>query len=226
MGGAGELGARADWDRICLTGTRFAARANYANAKFKSSEKKINGVKQPCIQIEQRGATMPLLCIDESNHAPSQLQWAGYTFLFSDYRQEGSGVLPFSFLIKENGSETLSGSVTKIVPISDLQTVLSPPTGSSPLAGLACIAGSDDIKHHTDPIYPATAKMARIQGVVTLNVDVDESGRVRSVRVISGHPMLTPAAASAVSHWEFKPHVCDGQSVGSHRVITVDFKLE
>jgi TonB family protein len=44
------------------------------------------------------------------------------------------------------------------------------------------------------PPYPMMAKQTRTQGPVHIQILVDEQGKVISAQVVSGHPMLNPAA--------------------------------
>lgn len=53
------------------------------------------------------------------------------------------------------------------------------------------------------PGYPPLAKLARVQGTVTITGKIGEDGGVRDFFVDSGHPMLRPAVQDAVSHWKF-----------------------
>jgi protein TonB len=48
------------------------------------------------------------------------------------------------------------------------------------------------------PIYPPLARQTRIQGTVVLDVIINKAGEVTKLNLISGHPMLAPAAIEAV----------------------------
>src|SRR5271166_2149521 len=69
------------------------------------------------------------------------------------------------------------------------------------------------------PVYPSLAQTAHIQGLVVLEVTIGESGSTK-IRLISGHPMLAPAAIEAVKQWKYKPFERDGKA------ITVKTKVE
>jgi TonB family protein len=60
-----------------------------------------------------------------------------------------------------------------------------------------------------DPVYPALALQARIQGVVKLNVTIATDGSVKEIFVASGHPLLIPAALQAAKEWTFQPPVSE-----------------
>jgi protein TonB len=76
------------------------------------------------------------------------------------------------------------------------------------------------------PGYPAIAKAARASGTVTVQITVDESGRVVSATPVSGHPLLQQAAAGAVRNWRFTPTLLSGQPVKVTGVVTVNFNLQ
>jgi len=81
--------------------------------------------------------------------------------------------------------------------------------------------------HDARPSYPEAARRERVQGVVVLELIVDEEGRVAEVDVLRGQPMgLTEAAVEAVSQWRYEPVILDGQPVPVTLVVTVNFRLE
>ena len=51
------------------------------------------------------------------------------------------------------------------------------------------------------PVDPPDAKAARIQGVVKLSAVIAKDGTIKSLEVISGHPLLVPSALDAVKQW-------------------------
>ena len=48
------------------------------------------------------------------------------------------------------------------------------------------------------PVYPPLARQARIQGTVVLRAVISKDGSIENLQLISGHPMLAPAAIDAV----------------------------
>jgi TonB family protein len=76
-----------------------------------------------------------------------------------------------------------------------------------------------------NPEYPSDAREARIQGVVVLKVNVDEEGRVVRVELISGHPMLAPAAIEAVRQWTYRPYLLNGKPIEVETQVQVNFTL-
>lgn len=75
------------------------------------------------------------------------------------------------------------------------------------------------------PIYPPLARQARIQGRVILKIMISKLGEVRDVQLVSGHPMLAPAATEAVKKWRYVPYESDGKSVEIETEVQVIFRM-
>ncbi|MBC7911623.1 MAG: energy transducer TonB [Pyrinomonadaceae bacterium] len=76
------------------------------------------------------------------------------------------------------------------------------------------------------PAYPPIAKSARAQGTVTVQILVDESGKVVSASAVSGHPLLRAAAVQAAYRARFSPTLLSGQPVKVSGTITYNFTLQ
>jgi TonB family protein len=71
--------------------------------------------------------------------------------------------------------------------------------------------------------YPPMAEAARIQGDVIVEVSIDESGTARVRRLVTGHPMLAPAAIESANHWQYQPFEVDGKPATVVTVVMVTF---
>lgn len=76
------------------------------------------------------------------------------------------------------------------------------------------------------PVYPPLARQARIQGAVVLDAQIGQDGSVEKLVVVSGHPMLIPAAMDAVKQWRYKSFLVNGVPVEVLTQITVNFQLQ
>lgn len=76
-----------------------------------------------------------------------------------------------------------------------------------------------------EPEYPELARRARVQGVVALEVKINEKGEVVEAKVIQGHPLLNQAAVDAVKRWKYHPTLLNGRPVAVVTTVTVPFKL-
>jgi periplasmic protein TonB len=75
------------------------------------------------------------------------------------------------------------------------------------------------------PTYPPLARQARIQGKVLLQAEISKDGTIENLRLLSGHPMLAPAAIEAVKQWRYKPYMLNGEPVAVETQVEVNFTL-
>jgi TonB family protein len=69
------------------------------------------------------------------------------------------------------------------------------------------------------PIYPHDAMTYNIRGTVKLDAVVTTTGKVRSIEVRGGHPILVKAAVAAVNQWKWEPAATE-----TRQSVDVDFK--
>jgi protein TonB len=81
--------------------------------------------------------------------------------------------------------------------------------------------------HRVEPIYPAIAVNAHIQGIVILEAIVDEDGTVAEVKVLrSANPVLNGAALAAVRQWRYSPLTLNGIRTRFILTAVLSFHLE
>ena len=79
--------------------------------------------------------------------------------------------------------------------------------------------------HKVDPVYPAAAKQAGVQGSVVLGAIISTEGTIKDLHVISGDALLSPAAIDAVKKWRYKPYLLKGEPVEVQTTVVVNFRL-
>ena len=77
-----------------------------------------------------------------------------------------------------------------------------------------------------EPIYPALAQFAAIDGIVILDAIVDEHGRVQSLKVLRGHPVLAKAATEAVEQWIYEPLRLNGAPTSFELTVSLWFHFD
>jgi len=77
--------------------------------------------------------------------------------------------------------------------------------------------------HTASAQYPAMARQLHVEGEVVLDVNVDVSGAVSNVKVLSGPPLLRSAAVDAVSRWRYQPATLGEKPVTSTETVKIDF---
>jgi protein TonB len=76
-----------------------------------------------------------------------------------------------------------------------------------------------------NPPYPPLAKQARISGTVRLTAIIGRDGAIERLQLISGHPLLAPAALEAVKQWVYRPTLLNEVPVEVITQIDVNFTL-
>jgi len=75
------------------------------------------------------------------------------------------------------------------------------------------------------PRYPELARTMRAEGTVSLTATIAKDGTIANLRVVSGPPILQPAALDAVSQWRYRPYLLNGQPVEVETTVNVIFTL-
>lgn len=76
------------------------------------------------------------------------------------------------------------------------------------------------------PGYPPQALDARISGTVRFDVLIGTDGHVASVQLVSGHPLLVPAAQEMVTQSVYRPTLRNGQPVEVQTQVEMNFTLQ
>jgi periplasmic protein TonB len=115
------------------------------------------------------------------------------------------------------GLLSVLGTGTRPIPPS-LATTVAPPLRISHM-------DEGNLVHKVLPAYPPLARTARIQGQVVLQALISRQGVIENLTVLSGHPLLAPAAKEAVRQWRYRPYVLNNEPVEVETQITVNFSL-
>jgi TonB family protein len=103
-----------------------------------------------------------------------------------------------------------------------------PPPGPGPKPILKPVSGgvlNGTAVSLPPPLYPDAAKRMRTQGLVTVEVILDEAGKVVSANATSGPQILRDAATQAALKARFSPTKLSGQPVKVSGVINYKFAL-
>lgn len=108
---------------------------------------------------------------------------------------------------------------------------VSPAPGATPAAAPNQIRVGGTVQaakliEKPDAPYPPLARQARIQGVVRFNIMIGRDGTVENVTLVSGHPLLVPAATEAVRGYRYQPTLLNGSPVQVVTQVDVPFLFE
>jgi protein TonB len=76
-----------------------------------------------------------------------------------------------------------------------------------------------------EPKYPPLAQGARIAGQVLLRAIIGKDGDIKELELLSGHPMLAPAAIAAVRQWHYRPFLLNGEPIEVETTVIVTFQI-
>jgi TonB family protein len=128
-----------------------------------------------------------------------------------------ASILPASILPAPTPVQTAS-----LLPVPRQEASLAAQNTPARISG-GVMAGN--IVSKTQPVYPADAKKAGIQGSVVLHAVIGKDGTVEDLTVISGPPELATSALDAVSKWVYKPYLLNGEPVEVETTITVNYSF-
>jgi TonB family protein len=76
-----------------------------------------------------------------------------------------------------------------------------------------------------NPVYPADALRAGVEGIVNLEVIVSKDGRVEEAKAMNGPTFLRQAALDAVKQWVWEPFLLNSRPIRVRTRVTLRFDL-
>jgi protein TonB len=121
--------------------------------------------------------------------------------------------------------KTPAVGTSQSVPMIDME---EPPPSAAPRPILKPVSGgvlNGTAINLPQPVYPDAAKRMRVSGTVTVDVILDENGKVVSATASNGPAILRDAAIQAARKARFSPTKLSGQPVKVSGVINYKFAL-
>lgn len=102
----------------------------------------------------------------------------------------------------------------------------APPSGDTPVRiRVGGNVQAANLIRRVEPVYPPPARQEKTQGLVRFTAIIAKDGRVDNLQLVSGHPLLVPAALEAVRQWIYRPTLLNGAPVEVITQIDVPFTL-
>ncbi len=173
---------------------------------------------------------------------PVQIWLGGIEFFRTDVKTSGKGQEHyFSFLavgVKDRilaiqihgfSQKALDDSVVMLVRAVRFVPSWSLPEGemdkSNKYVRVSSGVSERLLQSRVAPRYPVEAIRNRIQGTVILNATISRAGKIQSLWLLDGDPILAAAAIEAVHQWQYRPYLLNGEPVMLDTKITVNFNL-
>jgi TonB family protein len=202
--------------------------------EYPSNAKHIQGTVVLKAIIDKEGTVSSLQII--SGHpmlAPAAIeavkQWKYKPYLLNRAPVEVETNVTLNFTLADK-PETVGvvGDRPGGIPSGEMYGIASNPPPDSVAAGRVRISSNvmqGLLVTKVPPQYPQEAKDQRIQGAVVLRAYIDKEGSVANLELVSGHPLLAPAAIEAVKQWKYRPYLLNGRGVEVETQIQVNFTL-
>ena len=187
--------------------------------------------------VEIRKARDPLVLTQTGTPNPTALRIAGEAIVRDaagalrrwTYDPPAKGPITFtvSFTFKPGAEATSSQSATVTPPFpaaSAAGATSGAPGTMQPVRVGGQIKAPTQISK-VQPVYPAEALAARVQGIVILEAVIGVDGRVTDAKLLRSVPLLDQAAMDAVRQWVYTPTLMNGAPVPVIMTVTVTFNL-
>ena len=187
--------------------------------------------------VEIRKAREPLVLAQTGTPNPTALRIAAEAVV-----RDAAGALrrwtydppargPMAFTVSfefRPGTDATSSQSTTVTPPRPIALPAGTPAGTG---GLQPVRVGGQIKAPTQiskvqPVYPAVALAARVQGIVILEATIGVDGRVTNATVLRSVPLLDQAAIDAVRQWQYTPTLMNGVPTPIVMTVTVSFNLD
>lgn len=186
----------------------------------------------PSNRLPQR--TESIARIDEQQDAPDSVSTVvnkipprplgAYEISDRNFDPPAYGGRPDGIARNSGGSDRGSSSAELTRPVPErVESKPPPPAIKKPTAPISKGVITGEAIYLPKPQYPATAIAVNAQGDVSIQVLIDEEGRVISAKPVSGHPLLRAAATGAARSAKFRPTLLSNQPVKVTGVIVYKF---
>jgi protein TonB len=120
----------------------------------------------------------------------------------------------------EGGPSFRAGATTMGDPMAPLQPVL-PPAPPAPPPKLVPARG---VGNNHMPAYSDRARRLGVQGVLLIEAEIDERGRIAHLKLLKGlEEKLDQLALATVRDWRYEPASLGGRAVTSRHVIRIRY---
>ncbi len=158
-----------------------------------------------------------------------QIDKPGFATLYREFTVQPDSEVERGLVLKAatgnaNGNDAL---VPLAQSLQQHETATSTePAGSARLLRVGGQVAQSNLITKVQPIYPASAKAARLQGTVELEVAISKEGVPEDIRVISSPgDDLTQSALEAVRQWRYRPTLLNGEPIAIVTDVIVTYTL-
>jgi TonB family protein len=213
-----------------------------AKVLFDRREQTIGGLTLPCVMLvpktrvhdSEKGwapfGMFPTFCFNRENPIlRASFAFGATSVVYNKIARTQGVLLARDLAISDGDRRVLTATIDEFNGIAADAAELVPRSEATPApekVQLSAEIARGSLIKQVRPIYPYDAKNARIQGKVELHALIGTDGRVHELSVIDGPSTSIIASAMwAVSQWEYKPYLLNGQPVEVDTTLNVFFKI-
>jgi hypothetical protein len=91
-------------------------------------------------------------------------------------------------------------------------------------------ASAEHLLKRVEPEYPHEARASGLEGDVIFRIIIGQTingknGKIKDIHLRRGNPLLIEAAARALSEWQYRAFIFDGEAVEVETFATIRFRL-
>lgn len=214
-----------------------------AKSRLERQTVSLGGIKVPCIMVSPPMAfpgkisqvplgLFPTYCFDP------QLPVLRISYSMGGVGEEFNKIVKVQnrYLAREvtffqGTQKILSASVDAVTGLLPTDPALTPPAevalSDKEKMNIAGEVAQGMLLKKVVPVYPQDAKEQHVSGKVVLQATIGADGGIYDLRVISAQwPSLAASALWAVSHWQYKPYMLNGNAVEVETTINTVFSLD
>ncbi len=177
--------------------------------------------QQPTRPVLYESASNPLKSPDQISAAPNPIPPAPPGAIIGSHISDPAGAPNTSSCVTCTGNDTSPPVRVVVTTPPPTPITVKPPTQKVSTGVLIA-----KVISLPQPPYPPIARQIRAQGSVSVQILVDEQGRVISAQAVSGNPTLVTAARDAAMRARFTPTLLSGQPVKVQGTIIYNFVLQ
>jgi TonB family protein len=213
-----------------------------AKSRLDREDQKLGSAKFPCVMVipimPMHGhvqnvplGLFPTYCFDPDLPALRISYSLGTVAMeFNRIAKVQNRFLARELLFVEGHRKILSAKVDVVEGLSQADQALKPPVDAATVgadkAELAAGITVGMLVKKLAPFYPQDAKDARVSGKVVLAATIGVDGGIHEMHVLEAPwPSLAASAMWAVSQWEYKPYLLNGEPVEVETTINVIYEL-
>jgi TonB family protein len=195
-------------------------------------------VKVPCVDVvENPTAKLPnyhvrsRYCFDPANPILiAKTIHNGIGVTYGDFAQFQGRNLSRLFVERVDDRDLLTAKVNAVGRIDAADAIFTPPADAKP-DGAGSLGIPAKVMQGARiggpvPEYPEKAKAVHLTGSVMIEAVIGKDGKIHDLQVVSSPgALLSESASKAVSRWEYKPYLMNGEAVEVRTTIFVTYAM-